>query len=172
VADTQAADGWIAVGQVAGVFGPRGEIKVRPLGRFPQRFRELRHVYVGEEHRPAVVLQRRLGDKSVVLRLDMLTSREAARDLIGTYLYVPESEAIQLPKGEYFVHQIVGLDVVTAEGEALGSIADVLQTGSNDVYVVQGPRGEVLVPALKDVIQNIDLDAGTMTVALPPGLVD
>jgi 16S rRNA processing protein RimM len=155
-----------------GVFGPRGEVKVKPLGRFPQRFRELRRVYVGEAHAPAAILHRRVGERAITLRLDAVTSREAARDLIGTYLYVPEAEAVKLPKGEYFVHQIVGLRVLAAEGEALGTVADVLETGSNDVYVVQGPRGEILVPALQDVIRAVDLDAGTMTVALPPGLLD
>jgi 16S rRNA processing protein RimM len=142
------------------------------LGRFPQRFRELRRVQVGEAHQPAAVLHRRISGEHVVLRLDTLASRDAARTLIGTYLYVPETEAVKLPEGEYFVHQIVGLRVVDPAGESLGTVADVLQTGSNDVYVVRGPRGEVLVPAIKDVIQQIDLPSGTMTVALPPGLLD
>ena len=172
MAEASPANDWIAVGQIVGVFGARGEIKVKPLGRFPQRFREVRHVYVGEDRQPAAVLHRRLSDRGVVVRLDTLTSREAARALIGSYLYLPEAEAVKLPKGEYFVHQIVGLEVTTAGGEVLGRIAEVLPTGSNDVYVVHGPRGEVLVPALKDVIRAVDLDAGTMTVALPPGLLD
>ena len=148
---------------------------MRPLGRFPRRFRELRRVYLGDEHRPAAVLHRRLTEKGVQLRLDAFSTREAARDAIGTYLYVPETEAVRLPEGEYFVHQIVGLSVVTTGGETLGKVADVISTGSNDVYVVscpQNPRGEILLPALKEVIKQIDLDAGTMTVDPLPGLLD
>jgi 16S rRNA processing protein RimM len=132
----------------------------------------LRRLYVGENHEPAAILHRRIAEQEVILRLDVLTSRDAARDLIGTYLYVPEAEAVTLPKGEYFVHQIVGLTVLTSDGDTLGTITDVLQTGSNDVYVVKGPRGEVLVPALKDVVRHVDLESGTMTVTLPPGLLD
>jgi 16S rRNA processing protein RimM len=165
-------DDWIAVGQIVGVFGPSGEVRVRALGRFPQRFRDLRLVYLCDDHQPVNILQRRVTDKGVLLRLDAFSTREAARERIGTFLYLPESEAVQLPKGEYFVHQIVGLSVVTRAGEALGKVTDVITTGSNDVYVVRGPRGEVLLPALKEVIKQTDLDAGTMTVEPLPGLLD
>lgn len=142
------------------------------LGRFPQRFRDLRRVFIGEGHQHANVLARRPHQRGLILRLDVVTSREQARDLAGTYLYVPESEAVPLPEGEYFVHQLIGLTVVTEAGETLGPLAEVLATGSNDVYVVKGPKGEVLLPAIKDVVKAVDLAAGTMTVALLPGLVD
>jgi 16S rRNA processing protein RimM len=101
--------------------------------------------------------------------------RSVAGALRGAYLYVPESEAVTLPPGEFFVHQIVGLTVVTLGGEVLGTIEDVLQTGSNDVYVVRqdGPDGrEVLLPATKEVVREVDLDSKTMRVELLPGLVD
>jgi 16S rRNA processing protein RimM len=149
-----------------------GEVKVQPYSRQPQRFRELRTVYIGESFTPATVAHRRAYGNGVILRLQTIRSREAARELIGQTLYVPEAEAVPLAKGEYFVHQIVGLAVVTTAGEALGTVTDIVETGSNDVYVVRGARGEVLVPALKDVIKDVDLDAGTMTVELPPGLLD
>jgi 16S rRNA processing protein RimM len=165
-------DGWIAVGRILGTFGPRGELRVQPLSRFPQRFRELRQVYVGEAHQPAAVLHRRQHGPGLVLRLDVTRTREEARALLGQYLYVPEAEAVTLPKGEYFVHQIVGLAVVTTDGETLGTVSDVLETGSNDVYVVKGPRGEIMLPAIKDVIKQVDLAAGTLLVQLLPGIVD
>lgn len=106
------------------------------------------------------------------MRLDTIVTRDAARALIGQALYVPEAEAVALPKGEYFVHQIVGLTVVTTAGEALGTVAEVLETGSNDVYAVRGPRGEVMIPALKEVIKEVDLAAGRMVVDPLPGLLD
>ena len=118
------------------------------------------------------MLHRRVTEKGAILRLDVATTRDEARDLIGAYLYVPDSEAVDLPEGEYFVHQIVGLRVLTTDGEELGTIREVLPTGSNDVYVVRGRRGEVLIPALKDVLQRVDLEAGTLTVVIPPGLMD
>ncbi|HEX2033244.1 MAG TPA: ribosome maturation factor RimM [Chloroflexota bacterium] len=167
-----ALEGWIAVGRVLGTYGSHGELRVQPLGRFPQRFRELRRVYVGESFAPAAVIQRRPHGQGLILRLDTVQSRDAARALYGQYLYVPEAEAVDLPEGEYFVHQIVGLEVRTAEGEVLGRVAEVLETGSNDVYVVQGPRGEVLLPATKEVIKAVDVPGGTMLVELLPGLLE
>lgn len=147
-------------------------MRVKPLGGSAQRFRNLKTVFLGDERAPADILHRRVIGKGAVLRLSTIKSREAAREVFQTYLYVPEAEAAPLPEGEYFVHQIVGLTVVTVEGETLGTVREVLETGSNDVYVVrQGPR-EVLVPALKDVVRRIDLDARFMEVALPPGLLD
>jgi 16S rRNA processing protein RimM len=147
-------------------------MRVMPLGGSVQRFRDLKRVFVGEEHAPADIQHRRAIGKGAVLRLSTVKSRDAARALFQTYLYVPESEAAPLPAGEYFVHQIIGLTVVTAEGEKLGTVREVLQTGSNDVYVVKQGQREVLIPALKDVVTRIDLDSQTMEVALPPGLLD
>ena len=164
--------GWIAVGEIMGAYGARGELRVRPFSRFPQRFRALRRVYIGEEHRPAAVLHVRPGKQGVIMRVEGVETRDAARQLLGTYLYVPELEAVPLPKGEYFVHQIVGLRVITEDGMDLGTVQDVLSTGSNDVYVVRGPRGEVLLPAIREVIREIDLPSGTLRVRLLPGLVD
>jgi 16S rRNA processing protein RimM len=164
--------GWIAVGQVMGAFGQRGDLRVKLLGRFPERFREVRRVHVGEDHVPADVVHRKRMGPGVVLRLSTVQSRDAARELFQQYLYVPESEAVKLPAGEYFVHQIVGLKVLTTDGETLGTIREVVETGSNDVYVVDHGGKEVLLPATKEVVKEIDLEAGTMEVALLPGLIE
>jgi 16S rRNA processing protein RimM len=164
---------WIAVGQVMGAFGSTGELRVKPLGRFPDRFRELKRVYLGEEHAETAVLHRRPHGEGVVMRLQGVKGRDEARALFGTYLYVPESEAVELPAGEFFVHQVVGLRVVTDEGRELGTVREVLQTGSNDVYVVRAPgTPEVLLPAIKDVVKRIDPEGGVIEVTLLPGLVD
>ena len=147
-------------------------MRVKPLGGSPERFRDLKRVFVGEEHTPADIVHRRTAGPGAVLRLSTVKNRDAARALFQTYLYVPEAEAAPLPEGEYFVHQIIGLTVVTTEGETLGTVREVLQTGSNDVYLVRQGQREVLVPALKDVVHRIDLEAKTMEVTLPPGLLD
>lgn len=155
-----------------GAFGQQGDVRVKPLGGAPERFRALKRVFLGDERLPADILHRRTIAPGVVLRLSTVKSRETARDLFQTYLYVPETEAVRPPRGEYFVHQIIGLTVVTSEGVTLGTIREVLHTGSNDVYVVRDGAREVLIPALKDVVTRIDLEAKTMEVALPPGLLD
>lgn len=155
-----------------GAHGARGEVVVRPLSRFPERFRTLRHVFLGESYTRATITRQRRHGRNALLTLDAVPAREAAQALTGRYLYVPETDAVPLPAGEYFVHQIVGLNVVTLDGAPLGSVEEVLQTGSNDVYLVRGPRGDVLLPAIKDVIKEVDLARGTMRVELLPGLVD
>jgi 16S rRNA processing protein RimM len=162
-----------------GAFGPAGEVRVKALGRYPERFRDVKRVFVGEGRTEAAILHRRPHGDGVVLRLEGVNGRDQARELFGTYLYVPEDEAVKLPSGEYFVHQIVGLRVVTDEGQELGTVREVLETGSNDVYVVRGARSgtgpapaEVLLPAIKDVVKRIDLERGTIEVTLLPGLID
>ena len=87
-------------------------------------------------------------------------------------LFRSEAEAVKLPPGEYFVHQLIGSMVVTDTGDDLGRIAEILRTGSNDVYVVRGARGEVLIPSIPDVVRNVDVDGRTVTVTVMPGLLD
>jgi 16S rRNA processing protein RimM len=98
----------------------------------------------------------------------------AVAETLRTYLIqVPLEEAIPLEEDEYFEHQILGLEVWTAAGELLGEVAEILYTGANEVYVVRGhsPRREILVPAIEDVVQVVDLEAGKLVVELPEGLL-
>ena len=141
------AAGWIAVGRIVGAFGVRGQLKVVPTGNSPERFRQLEQLYVGEMHDRYEIEQCQVRRTDALLKLKGIATREAAIAQRYVYVYVPESEAVELPSGEYFVHQIVGLQVHTTAGEHLGTVEEVLSTGANDVYVVPGPRGEVLIPA-------------------------
>ena len=163
--------GWIAIGRIIGAFGVRGQFKVVPTGRSPERFRQLEQLYVGETHDRYEIEHCQVRRIDALLKLKGIDTREAAVAQRYVYVYVPEREAVELPPGEYFVHQIVGLQVHTTAGEHLGSVEEVLSTGANDVYVVPGPRGEVLIPALKTVVRTIDLAAGQLIVELPPGLL-
>jgi len=90
--------------------------------------------------------------------------------LTGQWLCVDQSSVPEAEEGEYFHYQIIGLKVISVTGEDLGEITDILETGSNDVYVVVGLTGEILVPAIRDVIKEIDVLSGLMTVDLPEGL--
>lgn len=92
------------------------------------------------------------------------------KELVGQQLTVPETAVPDLPEGEYFHYQIVGLQVLTEEGEDLGKVSEILETGSNDVYVTMGDAGELLIPALADVIREVRLSDGVMVVNLPDGL--
>ena len=114
---------------------------------------------------------RHLPDGHALLRLEGLNDPYAARRLSGEWLTAPTDSDPQLPEGEYYHYQLVGLAVITDQGENLGRIQEVLETGSNDVYVVTSDSGEeVLLPAIEQVVKEIDLASGEMLVHLIDGL--
>ena len=159
----------IAVGEVLGSHGLSGEVRARVLSGVPHRFDAGQEIYIlGIPYR--IAKSSRSRSNQVILQLHGLATYEAARALMGQSITVPPEAVPQLPDGEYFHFQLLGLRVLTQEGEDLGRLGDILVTGSNDVYVVSGPGGEVLVPALAGVIMNVELDQGIMVVSLPEGL--
>jgi 16S rRNA processing protein RimM len=108
----------------------------------------------------------------MLVRLASIQDRTAAEQLQWRRLLIPQTEAMPLGEHENYVHDLIGLRVETFNGEALGEITEVLSTPANDVYVVAGPGGELLLPALRDVVLRVDLEAGTMRVKVPDGLRD
>ena len=96
-----------------------------------------------------------------------VTSREAAKALVGATIEIDSRQAVALPENTYFEHDIVGLNVVTTSGRELGPISEILRTGANDVYVTPS----CLIPAIEDVVREIDLEAGQMTIEAVPGLL-
>jgi 16S rRNA processing protein RimM len=163
---------YLTIATVLAPFGLRGELKVRIETDFPERFARLTQVYLGPNHEPFTFEAFRLHKGFGLLKLKGCDSRDEADGLRGWEVQIPLEEAVPLPPGQYYTYQIEGLAVYTEEEEYLGAVEEVLSTGSNAVHVVQGPLGEVLIPALADVIVNIDLEAGRMIVRLPPGLLD
>jgi len=167
---------FLIVGQVVGVHGVRGELKVGILTEDPHRFGQLRQVFVGlgdEEPEPRILQGYRLHKGYALLKLAGCDDREAAEKLRGTLVQIPREMAVPLEEGEYYEHQIIGLAVWAVDGEPLGKVVEILYTGANDVYVVQSTasdRREILLPAIKDVIVEIDLAGGRMVVQVPEGL--
>jgi len=106
----------------------------------------------------------------LLMRLADCADREAAEAFRGQLVQIRVEQAAPLPSGQYYQHQIIGLPVVTEEGEALGDVTEILETGANDVYVVSGPQGEILLPAIGSVIRQIDLEVRRITVHLLEGL--
>jgi 16S rRNA processing protein RimM len=129
-------------------------------------------VYLGPEAVQYTVARFRWHSGELLLQLADVRDRNAAEMLRDQLVQIAREDATPLEPGQFYEYQIVGLNVVTTDGEPLGQVAEVLSTGANDVYIVQGPRGEVLLPARAEVVQAIDLDAGTMTVTLLPGLLE
>ena len=156
----------IVIGRVGAAHGIRGELRIIPLTDFPERFATLREVMVGDEllHIESVKPQ----GKNFLMRFREYAVREDAQKLTGRLLTVARAEAAPLDEGEYYVFDIVGLTVYDEEDNELGTVENVLRTGSNDVYAVRTEDGrELLVPALRAVVLQIDLNAGRMTVRLP-----
>ena len=159
-------DGRIVIGRVGAAHGIHGDLRIIPLTDFPERFSALREVMVGDEllHVAHVKPQ----GKNFLMRFREYAVREDAQRLTGRLLTVARAEAAPLDEGEYYVFDIVGLTVYDEEDNELGSVENVLRTGSNDVYAVRSEDGrELLIPALRAVVQSIDVPSGRMTVRLP-----
>jgi 16S rRNA processing protein RimM len=162
---------YLVVGRIVAPWGVRGEVKVTLETGFPERFKLLKRVYLGEEATSFVLEGSRLHKGNALLKLEGFDDRDAAEKLRGQLVQIPIEEAMPLGEDEYYVYQIVGLDVWTTEGEHLGRVSEVLFTGANDVYVVQGEKGEILIPAVEDVVLEVDLAGGRLTVELMEGLI-
>jgi len=169
--DSSPEPSFLVIGVVGKAHGIGGEVRVIPETDQPERFTWLQVVYVGEEEpQPVVVESARVHQNTVLLKLTGYDDRDAAETLRGEWLQVPEAEAIPLEEGEYYLYQIKGLSVVTEEGEALGELVDIIETGANNVFVIQGEQGQLLLPDIDEVILNIDFEIGRITVHLLPGL--
>ena len=165
---------WATIGQVVAFFGVQGELKVRLLTDIPNRFSELETVYVGANHTPCSIQSvRPYKGEMIVLKLTGIDDANAAEPLRNQELAIPMSELAKLPTDSYYQHDILGLRVLTLDGQELGQVVDIIVTGSNDVYIIKKPEGsQVLIPAIKDVIKQIDLIRRTMHIDPLPGLLD
>ncbi|HZO32789.1 MAG TPA: ribosome maturation factor RimM [Chloroflexota bacterium] len=178
---------FLVVARVLRPHGTQGELSCEIVTEFPQRFRRTKRLFMtppagpgrgepldGATPRPYGVTRARVaphrGHSEVILSLEGVPDRDAAEALRGWIVQVPEGEAWTLPRGRFYWHQIVGLRVVTAEGEEIGTVSEILETGANDVYVVSGSGGERLIPAIKQVITEIAPERGEMVVELIPGM--
>jgi 16S rRNA processing protein RimM len=158
---------YLMIGEITKPQGVRGELKVRPITADPYRFEGMTEVLIkrGDSYERVRVQVNRATDDAAFISLEGVEDREQAEKLRGTLLYVDRAHAIELTEDETFLCDLIGLRGVDDEGREIGVIKDVLQPGGNDVYIFSGPRGDVLVPALKSVVKKVDLDAGVMTLA-------
>ncbi len=163
----------LQVGAVTSTHGLRGEVKVFPTTDDPARYKTLKEVIL-DTGKQQVILELagvRFFKKMVIVKFKGIDDINDAQQYKGAKLYVTREQAVPLEEDEYFLADLVGLTAVTDEGEVLGTVADVLQTGANDVYIIKQEKGgELLIPAIKDCIKRIDISGGRMEVHLLPGL--
>ncbi len=160
----------ILVGEVVAPHGIVGEIKVFPCTEHPEHFSAGSFVCVQEatgERRIETIQASRWLDRHVLVKLMGCTDRTGADSLRKALFFIREDMLTPLPEGRYYVKDLMGLEVVTTEGESLGAIEDVLETAGNDVYVTPGG----LIPASKEVVQTIDLKTRKVTIRVLPGLL-
>ena len=159
----------VVVGRVLGIHGTSGQVRVQVHSDVPHRFDSGEVLYLDQQPYRITCSVPFRSDR-VILALQGIDTVAAARSLVGQWLTAPESPAQLLPEGDYFHYQIIGLRAITEDGEELGEVREILSTGSNDVYLVSDGSTEILIPAIAEVIRQIDLEAGLMVVRLMEGL--
>ncbi len=155
----------VVVGRVVAASGVRGEVRVEVLSDVPHRYAPESVLYV--DGRAFHVQKRRIGPSGMVVKFEGVDTRDAAESLRGLLLCVPEAEVPTAAEGTYYHYQLLGARVISVDGEDLGEVTEILETGANDVYVVSGPRGEILVPAIAGVVVSVDVRGGRVVVDLP-----
>jgi 16S rRNA processing protein RimM len=151
----------LAVARVLGAKGLAGSLRIEALTDHPERLAAGESVWIEDEAEERTILEAGFGGRVPILRLEGISDREAAERVVGRYLEAPASI---LPPDTYYWHQLIGLAAVDEAGLELGHVVEVFRAGENEVYRIEGPAGELLVPALRDVVRSIDLAAGRILV--------
>jgi len=161
---------FLAIGTIGKPHGIHGEAYFEIVTDFPERIIPGKRVFLGENHSPVIIKSIRFFQKRCLLSLSGFESREDVESIRKQVIYVSSFELAKLGINQFYHHEIIGLNVYDAEKKNLGKVIEILQTGSNDVYVVSPLDGcgkEILIPATQSVIINIDLEKSIMNVKLP-----
>ncbi len=164
----------LQVGVITQTHGIKGEVKVFPTTDDASRFKKLKQVTMdtGKERLHMEIEGVKFFKQYVILKFKGFDSINDIEKYKSAKLYVTRDNAVRLKKDEYFIADLVGLRVVTEEGETFGRLSDVMTTGANDVYVVEREDGtEVLLPAIKECVRKIDMELGQITVHIMDGLI-
>ena len=165
---------YLEIGQIVNTFGIKGMVKVKPFTDNIERFNNLEKIYIkNKSGQTEYKIQEVKYHKNMVLvKFEGIENPEQADLLRNAYLEVDREHAVPLEEGTYYIVDLIGLEVYTEEGKLLGKVDDIYNTGANDIYVIKDELGkQVLLPGIKDVIKNVDLEGGKITVHLIPGLI-
>lgn len=165
---------YLSIGQIVSTHGIKGEVKIYPLTDDINRFKRLKDIYIefNNEHKKYNVSASKLLKNMAVLKLEGIDTVEQALSLRDKYVQVHRDKAVKLSKDSFFVADLLEMDVFEENHNLLGKLKDVMRTGSNDVYVIQTVEGtEILIPALKTVVKQIDVENKKIIVNLPEGLI-
>ena len=174
---------FLRIGVITSPHGLKGEVKVYPTTDSAERFRQVRRVILKtpKETIETEITGARFFKNLAIVKFAAFNDVEQVQNLHNTEVFIYREDGQKLEEGEYYIADLIGCEVITVEGKALGRIKDVLQTGANDVYIVDttaggdtslgDKTGELLLPVIPDCIKNVDIEKGVITVFLMPGLI-
>ena len=160
---------YITIGRILTTWGIEGKLKVKPETDFPQRFACGARVYINRQ--PMTISASEWHGDRLAIKLETVNSLEGARKLRGEVVEIQHNQIHPLPAGQYYHFQLIGLEVRTTRGELLGNITEIISAVSNDTYVVNGEKGEILIPAIEDVVKSVDLEEGRLVIEPIEGLL-
>lgn len=166
----------MVIGEITRAHGLGGELKVVPLTDHPERFEGLRECVLWDQRHdqrePRRITRARLHDGAVLVALAGCDSVDAAHALVGRYVALPESKAWPLPPGQFYPWQLEGCRVVTEDGREVGTVAEIERSGAQDRWVVRADGREHLIPAVPEIVLDVDLAAGRVVIRPPEGLLE
>ena len=164
----------LQVGVISSTHGVRGEVKVFPTTDDVTRFRQLKKVYLdtGREMLSLEIQNVKFFKQFAILKFKGIDNINDIEKYRGKSLMIDREDAVDLDEDEYFIADMIGMKVCTEDGSEFGTLKDVMETGANDVYIIDSlEHGEVLIPAIRECILDVDMDEERMTIHLMEGLV-
>ncbi|MCC6543540.1 MAG: 16S rRNA processing protein RimM [Nitrospirae bacterium] len=165
---------FVSVAYIVRPHGLKGEVKVVQLSNDPERIYSLRDIFIirkNGEKRKSVIKKVRPVKSGFAVSLEDITTVTDAQQIVGSYIAVPQDDVPVLGKDSWYHFEIIGMEVFTTEGMYLGMVEDIISTGSNDVYILRDKDREYLIPAIRDVIKDVDVKGRRMVIALMDGLI-
>lgn len=168
---------YLVIGQITKPHGVRGELRVDVTTDVPERYLQLERVLIAKNERQTPqeveVESVRFHQEKVLIKFTGYNYRDQIEGFRKWLVLIPTEEAIPLEDGEFFYYQLIGMKVVTDEGDQVGIVKEIIQTGANDVFVLSHPdKGEILIPDTEEVVLNVDRDSRTIMIHVIPGLLD
>lgn len=163
---------YLEAGKIVTTHGIRGEVKIMPYTDYPELLCEFDRLFIGKNHEEIAIERSRAFKGMVIAKLEGVNTPEDASKLRNTILYMHRDD-LELDEDTYFIQDLIGIEVHDADTDFVyGKIADVMQTGANDVYVINGADREYLIPAIPEVVISTDIDGNIMTIRPLEGLFE
>jgi 16S rRNA processing protein RimM len=158
---------FLAIGRLRSAHGVSGEITLEPWTDFPERIKRGSHLFLGDEHQDVVVTAIRGKDRLLILSLEGYDVREAVNELRNSVVYTKTTGLPVLPEGQYYHHQLIGLQAVDEKGQKLGKVKELIETGAKDVLVIEDQGRESLIPMAREFVLDVDLAKGVIRLKPP-----